>query len=335
MAELRTALMKDGLTGAERAAVVLLELGEDVAAAVMRHMDEHAIGSISAAMLSIRRVAADESTAIMNNFAAELGYVGGDGIGYLQKILSGALGDSKAREIVESLKRKSHSHFTFNADPRILAMNLANERPQTLALLLAQLPHETGAAMLSFLPEELVAETVYLFTTLDTVSPHAVAELKSMVAELMAGAENAGKRLDNLGGAKHTADILNHLQSVMSENVMRRIEDRDSVIAGRIRENLFTFYDLIKLSDRALQIILREIQPDRLAPALRLSDEVVRERFFQNVSARTAEIIREELQNGPPMRKADALAAQSEVVETALRLAGEGKISINASEELV
>jgi len=335
MAEQRTALVKDGLTGAERAAVVLLELGEDVAASVMRHMDENAIASVSAAMLSIRRVAADESAAIMSSFAAELGYVGGDGLNYLQKILSAALGETKSREIVESLKRKSHSHFASNVDPRILAMNLASERPQTLALLLAQLPHDTGAAMLSFLPEDLVAETVYLFTTLDTVSPHAVAELRAMVAELMAGAENAGKRLDNLGGAKHTADILNHLQSVKSENVMRRIEDRDSVIAGKIRENLFTFYDLIKLSDRALQIILREIQPDRLAPALRLSDEPLREKFFQNVSARTVEIIKEELQNGPPMRKADALAAQSEVVETALRLAAEGKISVSASEELV
>jgi len=322
-------------TGAERAAIVLLELGQDVASTVMRYLDETAINNISAAMITIRRVAAEDAAPVMESFAAELGFAGGDGLDYLQNILSTALGETRAREIVESLQRRSTGPLRFNTDPRILAMHMANERPQTLALLLAQLPHETGAAMLSFLPEDLVAEAVYLFTTLDTVSPHAISELRAMLAELMASAEDGGKRLDNLGGARQTADILNHLQSVKSENVMRRLEDRDSITAGKIRENLFTFADLAKLSDRALQIIMREVSPDRLAPALRLGDESIRERFFTNLSTRTVDIIKEELKSGPPMRKTDILAAQSEIVEIALRLAAEGKITINAAEEVV
>jgi len=335
MADSNPALSVRNFTGAERAAIVLLELGQDVASTVMRYLDETAINNISAAMIGIRRISAEESASVMDFFTAELGFSGGNGLEYLQNILSTALGETRAREIVDGLQRRSNLPVRFNADPRVLAMHMTNERPQTLALLLAQLPHETGAAMLAFLPEELVAEAVYLFTTLDTVSPHAIAELRGMLAELMASAEDGGKRLDNLGGARQTADILNHLQSSMSENVMKRLEERDSVTAGKIRANLFTFADLTKLSDRALQIIMREVSPDRLAPALRLGDETIRERFFMNLSARTVEIIKEELKSGPPMRKTDILAAQSEIVEVALRLAAEGKITINAAEEVV
>jgi flagellar motor switch protein FliG len=98
---------------------------------------------------------------------------------------------------------------------------------------------------------------------------------------------------------------------------------------------LFTFIDLGKLTDRSLQILLREVPGEKLAPALRLVDEILRASFFKNMSARQVEILKEELRSGPPMRRADALAAQSEVVEIALRLAGEGRISINATEEMI
>jgi flagellar motor switch protein FliG len=214
-------------------------------------------------------------------------------------------------------------------------MQMANERPQTLALLLAQLPHDTGAAMLSFLPEPLAAEAIYRFTTLDSVSPEAVRELHEMLTELTANADNGGRRLANLGGAKQAADILNHLQSGLSERVISAIETQDAPAAEKIRENLFTFLDLVKLTDRTLQILLREVPQDRLAPALRMVEEAVRERFMQNMSSRMAEILQEELRSGPPMRRTDVLAAQGEIVEIALRLAAEGRIAINASEEFV
>jgi flagellar motor switch protein FliG len=121
----------------------------------------------------------------------------------------------------------------------------------------------------------------------------------------------------------------------MSDVVLSAIDTRDAKTAEKIRENLFTFIDLGKLTDRSMQILLREVPGDKLAPALRLVDEALRARFFQNLSARQVEVLKEELRSGPPIRRADALAAQTEIVEVALRLAGEGRITISATEEMV
>jgi len=335
-----TASSIPGLTGADRAAIVLQELGEDLAAQVMRQMDEGAISKVSAAMTRLPKTPTAAREAVMTAFAADLG-IGGhgsDGYAYISKVLITALGETQAREIIDRLtrnERNSRVHMQINADPRTLAAQMGNERPQTLALLLAHLPHDTGASMLTFLPESLAAEAIYRFTTLDVVLPGAVNELREMLGELVDNNASEGRRLTNLGGAKQTADILNHLQSGLSERVMVSIEARDHDTAERIRENLFTFVDLSGLSDRALQILLREVPSDKLAPALRMVDEAIRARFFQNMSARMVEVLKEELQSGPPMRRADALAAQGAVVEVALRLAAEGRITINSSEEMV
>jgi flagellar motor switch protein FliG len=327
------------LRGAERAALVLRALGEDVASAALRHLDESTIGRISAAMTALPATSPVQVKQVMDEFAADLGVGGtGDGLRFMSTVLSAALGKAHASAILEQALRSERSspfHLPVNADPRTLAMQMANERPQTIALLLAHIPHDTGAAMLSFLPEKLAADSLYRFTMLDAVAPGAVEELREMLTELMAKSGGNSRRLTNLGGARQTADILNHLQTGLSDNVLKAIEERDQDTAEKIRENLFTFLDLGKLSDRALQLLLRDVPSDRLAPALRLVDETVRQKFFQNMSQRMAEVLKEELRSGPPMRRSDALAAQNEIVSIALRLAQEGKIAINAAEDMV
>jgi flagellar motor switch protein FliG len=328
------------LRGAERAALVLRALGEDVASAALRHLDESTIGRISTAMTALPPTTPTQVKQVMDEFAADLGVggVGGDGLRFMSTVLSAALGKAHAAAILDQAMRSERSspfHLPVNADPRTLAMQMATERPQTIALLLAHIPHDTGAAMLSFLPEKLAADSLYRFTMLDAVAPGAVEELREMLTELMAKTGGNSRRLTNLGGARQTADILNHLQTGLSDNVLKAIEERDQETAEKIRENLFTFLDLGKLSDRALQLLLRDVPSDRLAPALRLVDETVRQKFFQNMSQRMAEVLKEELRSGPPMRRSDALAAQNEIVSIALRLAQEGKIAINAAEDMV
>jgi len=328
------------LTGAERAAVVLRELGVDVAVAVMRHMDESTIARVSAAMSRLQALPATVLDGVMVNFATDLG-VGIDGGGsmqFIKDVLVAALGEMQARTILAGLTRSDRNSpflLPVNADSRTLATQMASERPQTIALLLAHVPHDTGAAMLSFLPEQLAAEALYRFALLDAVSPGAVVELREMLAELMTDNDGGGKRLADLGGPRQTADILNRLQTGLSDKVLTAIEAMDTDTAEKIRQKLFTFLDLGRLTDRALQILLREVPNDRLAPALRLVDDVVRTKFFQNMSSRMVEVLKEELTSGPPMRRADALAAQNDIVSMALKLAAEGRISINATEEMV
>ncbi|WP_298215725.1 flagellar motor switch protein FliG [Acidocella sp.] len=329
-----------GLTGAERAALVLRELGEMTAAAVLREMDEVSINRISTAMSNLKGVTPQIREDIMLSFAADLGItgLGEDGMKFLNRVLVKALGEQNAKDILDRLRRhdrRSNFHLPPNTDARTLAMQMMNERPQTIAVLLAHIPHELGANLLTYLPEPLAAEALYRFSTLDVVSPGVVKELRDMLEELAMQTGPGGRRLGDLGGAKQTADIINHFPSAMSETILGAINERDAQTAEKIRENLFTFIDLGKLPDRSLQILLSEAPAHKLAPALRLVDEELRQRFFQNLSARQAEVLKEELSSGPPIRRANALAAQSEIVDTALRLAAEGRISINATEEMV
>jgi flagellar motor switch protein FliG len=328
------------LSGPERAAMVLRELGEHTAAQVLREMDESAVNRISTALTSLRPVPPDVRENVLIEFASDLGMhgIGGDGLKFLSRVLVQALGETAAKEIIERLTRndkKKAFHLPPGSDPRSLAGQMANERPQTIALLLAHIPSEMSAHLLGYLPEPLAAESLYRFSTLDNVSPGAVVELRDMLEEVMSSSNTGGRRLGNLGGPKQTADILNHLQNTMSDMVLGTIDQKDAKTAELIRANLFTFADLAKLTDRALQILLRELPSDKIAPALRIVDDDMRGRFFANLSARQVEVLKEELRSGPPMRRADALAAQSEIVEVALRLSGEGRISINATEEMV
>jgi flagellar motor switch protein FliG len=329
-----------GLSGAERAAVVLRELGEETAAQVLREMDDAAVNRISLAMTTLKGTPPTVREDVMLAFASDLGFSdgGADGMKFLGRVLTTALGESQAREIIDRLtrnERRSGFQLPANADARSLAMQMVHERPQTIALLLAHIPHEVGASLLAFLPETLAAESLYRFSTLDVVSPGAVVELRGMLDEMMSSTASGGRRVANLGGPKQTADILNHLQSGMSDMVLGAIDAIDTKTGDKIRENLFTFLDLIKLADRALQILLREVPGDRIAPALRIVDEPLRQKFYQNMSARQVEILKEELRSGPPMRRADALTAQSEILEVAMRLSQEGRISISATEEMV
>lgn len=328
------------LTGPERAALVLRELGEEIAVLVFKEMDETTINRISTAMSALRTVSTQLRDEIMLSFATDIGMssYSGDSLKFLSRVLTNALGEAQAKEIIDRLRRndrRSTFQLPPNTDARSLAMLMANERPQTLALLLAHIPHDMGANLLTYLPEALAADALYRFSNLDVVSPTVVRELQDMLEEMASQTGGTARRMTDLGGAKQTAEILNHFSSTLSENVLNAINDRDVKTADKIRENLFTFTDLGKLSDRALQAILREVQPDKLASALRLVDSEMLERFLQNLSARQVEVLREELANGPPIRRSDALAAQASIVEIALRLSAEGQITINASEEMV
>jgi flagellar motor switch protein FliG len=328
------------LSGVIRAAIILRALGEDAASQVMRHMDEPAIAKISAAMSRLQRATPAILGDVLHEFSVDLGLDGGgvDGLRYVSAVLISALGEDHAREILDRLKysgRGSPLNLPATTDPRTLAIQMANERPQTIALLLAHIPQEAGAQFLSFLPEALASEALYRFAMLDVVSPGAVIELREMLAELDETNDSRGKRLTNLGGVRQAADILNHLHGGLSERMLGSITERDNDTAQKIRDSLFTFIDLGKLPDRSLQIVLREVPNERLAPALRLVDESVRAKFFQNMSARMVEVLQEELKSGAPMRRTDALAAQKDIIDIVLRLVAEGRITVSASEEMV
>ncbi|WP_298161893.1 flagellar motor switch protein FliG [Acidocella sp.] len=340
MTDEQKAQSAEQLSGPTRAALVLRELGEDVASQILKEMDGAVVGKISQSFSSLRDIPVSTLNDVMISFAADLqgAGVGVDGIKFLTRVLTNALGDAQAKEIlskISKVKRRDVFQLPANTDPRALAVQISRERPQTIALLLAHVPHELAANILSNLPEELAAEALFRFTTLDVVSPIAVLELKEMLEKSVDLEVSGNRRVTNLGGPKQAADILNHFSSSLSDSILNTIKERDEVVSEKIKENLFTFIDLGNLPDRGMQILLREVNGDKLAAALRLVDDTLRNRFFQNMSSRQVEILKEELRSGPPIRRSDAIAAQAEVVEIALRLSSEGKITLGQTDEMI
>jgi len=326
------------LSGAEMAAAALLAMGESVAATVLRHMDERAIGTISDAMARLRTVGRDVATRALTRLAGDLEQMGvttPDGFGYLRRMLVTAFGDAKAGDIIERMMRSSGGNIDVlsHGDPKMLAEQLGNERPQLLAVLLGHMNRLSAVAFLANLSEEHATEVIYRYACMDAVQPIAMAELRVMLSETLGGHIEA--RPTTIGGVRNAADLLNGMGNSASERALERIRDVDPDTASRLRESMFTFDDLMRLNDQSLQAILRSVPSERLAPALRAASAEVREQVLRNVSKKAADYLRDEIENGPMVTRSDAQAAQRAIIEAAMALAQDGKISLGGEEDML
>ena len=325
-------------SGAEMAAAALLSLGETVAASVLRHMDERSIGVISDAMARSRSLDSTAASTAMTRLALDLqtrGPIPPDGFGYLRRLLVSAFGEDKATDMMERIMRSSGGPIDVlsHTDPRMLAEQLSGERPQLLAVLLGHMNRLTAVSFLSSLPEDRAYEVVYRFARIDAVQPTAMAELRAMLSEALGGQIEA--RTTTIGGIRNAAELLNGMGGSASEKALGRIRELDSDLADRLRENMFTFDDLLNLGDQALQAILRVVPSEHLGPALRAAAAAVRTRVLDNVSKKAADYLRDEIENGPMVTRAEAHAAQRTIVEAALSLAREGKLSLQGDEDML
>lgn len=325
-------------SGAELAAAALLSLGETVAASVLRHMDERSIGVISDAMARSRSLDSAAATSAMARLATDLqtrGPIPPDGFGFLRRLLVSAFGEDKAGDMMERIMRSSGGPIDVlsHTDPRMLAEQLALERPQLLAVLLGHMNRLTAVSFLGSLPEARASEVVYRFARMDAVQPAAMAELRAMLSEALGGQIEA--RTTTIGGIRNAAELLNGMGGSASEKALAQIRTLDADLADRLRENMFTFEDLLNLGDQALQAILRVVPSEQLGPALRAAPAAVRTRILDNVSKKAADYLRDEIENGPMVTRAEAHAAQRTIVEAALSLAREGKLSLQGDEDML
>jgi flagellar motor switch protein FliG len=325
-------------SGAEMAAAVLIFLGESVAASVLRHMDERSIGVISDAMARSRSLDSTTASSAMVRLATDLeshGMIPPDGFGYLRRLLVSAFGEDKAGDMMERIMRSSGGPIDVlsHSDPRMLAEQLAGERPQLLAVLLGHMNRLTAVSFLGTLPEERASEVVYRFARMDAVQPAAMTELRAMLSEALGGQIEA--RTATIGGVRNAAELLNGMGSSASEKALEQIREVDPELADRLRENMFTFDDLLNLGDQALQAILRVVPSERLGPALRAAPLAVRTRVLDNLSKKAADYLRDEIENGPMVTRADAHAAQRTIIEAAMSLAAEGKLSLRGDEDML
>lgn len=318
------------MTGAEKAAYLLLCLGEQTTAEVFKELKDDEVRWISSYMKSVDHVPADLARQIVEQYRkTQTEYAGlfVDGGEFINKAISSA-GDPKR---VESLLEDLNSEFggkpleTISMmEPRMVADLLKNEHPQTVALILSTQKAEHTGNVLEFLPEELRADVVYRIARIEKVSPEVIHQIEDALQREIGGFVK--KDQHHVGGVEKVVEILTRIEKTMETEILTGIEEVDAETAELIRNSLVTFEDLQNLDNKGMQKILREVKNDTLTMALKTAPETVKENIYQNISERAAEIIAEDLEALGPVRLSDVEKAQQSIVKIALRLEEEGQL---------
>ena len=336
-----TEMTENTMTGVQRAAVLLLSLGESDAAEVLKHMEPKEVQKIGITMATMTDVSREQVRLVIDQFSAELGNTTSLGVGsdeYIKNMLEQALGKDKAGNLVDRilLGRNTTGLDALKwMDPRAVADLVRNEHPQIIAIVMSHLEPDQAAQALKLLPERTRVDVVLRIATLDGIPPNALNELNEIMERQFAGNQNL--KSSNIGGVQSAANILNFMDGGQDQVILKQIGDIDNPLGTRIQDLMFVFDDLVELDDRELQTLLREVSGERLGIALRGADVRVREKITRNMSQRAAEILLEDMEARGPVRLADVEAAQKEIMAIVRRLADEGVINLSngGGEELV
>jgi len=319
-------------SGSECAAILLLTLGEQEAASVLKHMGAKEVQRIGAAIAKLSNVSRAEVHQVVANFASSVEAQTSVAVGadeFLRKVLVNALGEDKAAGIIDriSIGRPTKGLETLKwMDPRAVAELIQHEHPQMIAIVLAYLDPDQAAEVLALLPSGVRAEVVLRIATLDGVQPSALSELDDIMEKQFAG--RSGARTSVLGGAKAAANIINCLKPEQESAILEQINKADEGLASRIQDLIFVFDDLLQLEDRSMQELLRQVPGDGLLLALKGADERLKEKVFKNMSQRAAEMLKDDLEAKGPVRVTEVEAAQKDILQTARKLAEAGTIAL-------
>lgn len=317
--------------GVDRAAILLLALGEQDAAQVLRHLGAKEVQRVGAAMAQLSGVSRDEVANVLASFASTVEQTS-FGVGtddYVRNVLVEALGADKAGSVIDRvLHGRSRGLEALKwMQPRSIADMLRSEHPQIIAIVLSSLESDQAAAVLLLLPEALRAEILMRIATLDGVNPSALSELDEVLEKQFAGA-NGAKRASGVGGPKVAAEILNLVGTAEESTLITQIAKTDESLSQKLQDLMFVFADLIQVDDRGMQELLREVPGDKLIIALKAADDKLKQKFFKNMSERAAQMMKDDLEAKGPVRLSEVEAAQKEIIVTARRMAEEGRLSI-------
>ena len=323
------------LGGAQRAAILLLTLGEQDAAEVLKHLSAKDVQAVGTAMATLTNVSREQVEHVLVRLNDEIGKQTSLGVGtedYIRKMLVSALGETKAGGLIDRilLGRSTKGLESLKwMESRAIAEMVGMEHPQIIALVLAHLEPDQAAEVIGYLPPRVRSDAVMRIANLDGVQPHALNELDEIMERQFSGTSTKLKSA-SVGGLKAAADILNAMESNREAELMTAIRGQDSGLGGRIEELMFVFEDLADLDDRSMQTLLREVPSARLITALKGAEPAVRDKIFANMSQRAAEMLRDDLEVKGPVKLSEVDAAQKEVLTIARKLADAGQISLSA-----
>src|SRR6201994_3731186 len=319
-------------TGTERAAILLLTLGEQEAAQVLKHMGAKEVQRIGAAMAKLANVSKEEVHGVITEFSSAVESQASVGVGaedFLRKVLVDALGQEKASSIIDriSIGRSTKGLEALKwMGARALADLIRLEHPQIMAIVLAYLEPDQSAEILANLPANMRSDIMVRIATLDGVQPSAMTELDDIMEKQFAG--KGTTRTSAMGGAKAAANIINNLEPSQEGVIMEQITQADEQLGSRIQDLIFVFDNLLEIDDRSMQELLRQVASDKLLLAMKGADDAIKEKIFKNMSQRAAEMLKDDLESKGPVKISEVEGAQKEILQTARKLAEAGTIQL-------
>lgn len=315
--------------GVMKSAVLMLALGEDEAAEVMKYLSPKEVQKLGAAMATLKSVGREQVETTINDFltlADESSDFGLDSDEYIRSVLNKALGDKASSVLDRILQNRDSSGIESLKwmDAPSVADLIMNEHPQIIATILVHLDSDHASEILSQFTERLRQDTLLRIATLDGVQPTALNELNDVLSKLLSGNETLKKQ--SMGGVKVAAEIMNYFSGDIEVNAMESLKSYDEDLAQQIMDTMFVFDDIIDIDDKGIQVMLREVQSETLIIALKGTTAEMREKIFKNMSSRAADMMREDLESKGPVKLSEVETQQKQMLQVVRRLADEGQI---------
>jgi flagellar motor switch protein FliG len=321
--------------GLEKSATLLIALGDDHAAEVLKHLGPREVQKLGHAIAQLKSVPRSKVEAVLDDFhktAAESAAVHVDTDSYVRSVLTKALGDDKAANLISRILQGGETSGIEGLkwmDPPTVADLIKNEHPQIIATILVHLEHDHASEILNRFTERLRNDVVLRIATLEGIQPSALRELNETMMRILSGSANVKHAA--MGGVRTVADILNFIGTTNETSVVDAIREYDPDLAQKILDEMFVFENLMDIDDRSIQLILREVQSDSLILALKGASPDLREKIFKNMSQRAAEMLREDLESKGPVRLSEVEAEQKEILKVVRRLADEGQVVLGGA----
>ncbi len=329
----------DELDGIDRAGLLLLALGKQSAAQVLKYLEPKEVQMLGMAMANLQNIRGEMVGQVVETFLEHirdqtaLGLRSDD---YIRGVLTEALGEDKAGSVIDRILLSRNSRGIEQLkwmEPRAIAELVRLEHPQIVAIILSMLDPAQASAVLGYLPENMRPDIVMRIASLEAVQPDALKELDLIMEKQLSGKT---VKSSSVGGVAKAAEILNMVESSVEVGVMEMLEEKAPDLAVQIQDKMFVFDDLASLDDRSIQTLLRDVSTDSLLLALRGADEALKEKIFANMSRRAAEMLRDDLEAAPPAKLSEVEAAQKDILQISRRLADAGEITLGGGgDELI
>ncbi|MEN9768444.1 MAG: Flagellar motor switch protein FliG [Pseudomonadota bacterium] len=339
--EMQQALERElaALSGTQRAAVLMLLLGEQQAAEIIRYLNPKEVQSLGGAMVSVADLSQEAVNAVLDEFVMTIKKQTNLGLGttdYVEKVLKRALGDDKAASVLNRImpgqSTKGLEILTW-MDPRSIADMIYGEHPQVIAIILSVLEHQVAADVLTYLPDEARPEIMQRVASLDTVQPSAMTELEAIMKKQFSN--NSSSKSSSFGGVKAAARIMNLTKTELEASIIVGLNELDADLTMRIQDNMYTFENLTTMDNRGIQVLMRNVDTDQLMIALKGASDQVKDKFFGNMSERARSMFKDDMEAKGPMRITDVEDAQKKIMRTARKLADAGELMLGGGADFV